>query len=1728
MFGNPFNYASWSNQESLIDISSFPYPIQGINVFFFQSKVLNQNIPFIDYQLRTIPYQITYPDLDRPVGEEPDLFDNNLFVDNINLYFGDLTTNFKDHELVLYTPSSLKYSEDVEENKELKVRWILNETPDAEVATLISVDELEEEIKNWTIDNSLPIDSSYWDNKVLYLYKYTYGQNEPDPYAGDFWEPIIRWGYQNFKQEETVVDGNPIIVYKYNKNIDRITNKQFDIGQIEFLNDFANLDLESEDFTSPFNISIPLLEFDRQSALTRYKFLIVEYPLSAIEGDEYHYNYDPAARTIYSSNEVTFSNRDQVASQATMALIRGLELVCSDNSNGVYRVYDNLGHIANGARYGEKKLKANFEAINILNLNAGPVTITWKYPKNNTMLLEPSDFDEEVSWDRDVDPNWYVLTKPIDDIAETGEEDEVKSIVHSIPYSISMNYYPTRTNNTIQCIIERNGKEYIAEKEFYFGGFGSNGTNYSFDISLEKEYKYDETSDTFTTKSDELVPFIKTQNQDWVKIKASLLYNNTEITDLSAVKWSWYKKTNDKDFLIVNGMTNDSVVGSEIYIKYNRELSLDTDYDYILQAQLTYDIVRPQSGTGEETQGEQENTDKITLIAYLPIGISNDSSVITYQGDNIITYNDYGTLAFYNKEPYKLFQLNVNQIESMNNIIWKSIPLSSENTSQLTGYPDILQDGNGDWFIRPVNFFVSSIDNVCRFVASTGQSTIVFIQPILLLQDHYGNQILNDWNGKLSIDEENNTILSAIMGAGTKDNDNKFSGILMGEVDNNGTGLYGYSHGAQVYGFRDNGTAFIGPSGSGRIEFDGTKAIIQGGAYQDLQNNQIKYNTTINLEDGKIDAANFTLTAGDSNYYIGKDDEDNDITENRQIIITSNTNNGSYTTKPLKVGNKFSVDWDGTVTMSGANITDENGTSYIDLINSVTSELNLSDYVKFDTSYTNNSSSFQLASASGLLKAKNGFFSGVISAYAGDLGGWVVAPGIMSHGYNMKFYQSGNTYYWKGDFITISNQPNHSINANIDQIGGDSTNNNSRTGVGDDLGFAPANGVNVKSNGAFIYLRNNGTGITINQFGYENANQTGKSLNNIIFSLGKNFAVNQDGDIFAHNGTFSGTVNATSGTIGGWNITSKGIEYDNTTGSGSNISGPKITLDPTKGLEFLLNGTKQFAVNLSGALTAISGTIGGLQLNDGYLSKVGTVIGDINYGGMTIHPGYSSNTTTVAGNSVDNIAFQIGSRFKVLADGSIYANNGEFDGTITASQFLGQQKIREEISENYLRVWNGLYTLTANNEQKIVPFMTRGLTINNTDSDDTGFWKNSLFTKMTCFTHARNNWSSFDLKEGNKTLPVYRGFGFGLYESLVPTSDRSYNDGNAGTAGRSRWDYVSQTYNSSYMESRGYDHNTYIGFLRGAGGDSSHPSNVFFGLKSSPYIVTENGVYDNRTQNASGDIQKISNRDSTSVWNLTGDNTDKDYNRYNAWVRFNGDARFRSLTVGTSYNTTGTGNYDVGSGDWGIDHNGNAKFNNLTVQNFTNKASLAFESGSGDNTLVSATDTGSKSGPFLKLKNGNTYDERVKFVGNGMSVTGKRTSWGEIPYVELDFTIGTSDIRLKKNLKFIDNLDLYDNLTPYSFQWKETNVRTYGLIAQDIEELSKKYKNDSDDLFYMIDNTHKNYIDTEKEYCINYQAFHALHIAKNHQQDKRIAQLEQQVAELQNQIEQLLRDKGGN
>lgn len=144
------------------------------------------------------------------------------------------------------------------------------------------------------------------------------------------------------------------------------------------------------------------------------------------------------------------------------------------------------------------------------------------------------------------------------------------------------------------------------------------------------------------------------------------------------------------------------------------------------------------------------------------------------------------------------------------------------------------------------------------------------------------------------------------------------------------------------------------------------------------------------------------------------------------------------------------------------------------------------------------------------------------------------------------------------------------------------------------------------------------------------------------------FRVTQAGYLYASNANISGTITATSGTIGGCSITNGVLQIANANIGSLAVS--KITA-----------GSNDKAVSFSD-LTATGGKIGGWTLSSTALYTSSNT----NYLGTT------GITATIGGTSRSNIVFKAGSNFGVNSSGTLYSKNAvltdiDASGKITAT-----------------------------------------------------------------------------------------------------------------------------------------------------------------------------------------------------------------------------------------------------------------------------------------------------------------------------------------------------------------------------------------------------------------------------------------------------------------------------
>ena len=142
-------------------------------------------------------------------------------------------------------------------------------------------------------------------------------------------------------------------------------------------------------------------------------------------------------------------------------------------------------------------------------------------------------------------------------------------------------------------------------------------------------------------------------------------------------------------------------------------------------------------------------------------------------------------------------------------------------------------NNNNNLFLNNKNDFTVLEDGSEGIIIS--KNTTLWTQPIYVYQDNYPSTTLNKWNGKDMVTDDETGIISVNgFSAGKKEENNTFTGVVVGDwsrTDSDAmlskqTGIYGFNHGVMSYALKDDGTAFFGKDGKGRIYFDGESAQI--------------------------------------------------------------------------------------------------------------------------------------------------------------------------------------------------------------------------------------------------------------------------------------------------------------------------------------------------------------------------------------------------------------------------------------------------------------------------------------------------------------------------------------------------------------------------------------------------------------------------------------------------------------------------------------------------------------------------------------------------------------------------------------------------------------------------------------------------------------------------------------------------------------------------------------
>lgn len=581
----------------------------------------------------------------------------------------------------------------------------------------------------------------------------------------------------------------------------------------------------------------------------------------------------------YFSNIITFENEALVPDQTTLNAATALSICCLDNSEGNYLIYDQNGKIINegiGKGY-TRQFEVMYQGSPINNItNSVKVNwIKWYFPKNEaTMLVTTEEMykanegkkTQEILSYKGVDYIEILREKNGDNIPATTQE-----------YTIDNYWHVNKSNNTIICKANINGVEYQALEELHFGKAGTNGTDLTFCL------EFDGNDNALIMKSHENI-------KSTAVVRAHLYTNSSSENSIgfpkgSIIKWSWHSTTEGKDYITIIEKKNQiDTTYVELECNALTKDGIPSDNYYILKAELTL------------TKDSQK------LEAYLPIPIKHKDCAYI-EGAKEIIYDYQGNPKYYN-QPYIAYTLDKNgKYQEMAMTNWN---INYENNSSINknelkpsekGYlPQLntLYTKNGVAYknlVAPSFYLAGYNDKICVFCRS-------WSQPLLVMQSKYDLAMLNEWNGKLTLNEDNGTVLSTMLGAGRKNENNTFSGVLIGDVQAGTdkddfetlTGVYGLHEGVISYALKEDGTATFGKKGKGQIKIDGNGGTIESGDFN------VHGGMSIDLDKGILNIQdsnkNNIISIGDDMSLISSHNylKVNDVKNNSLIEI----NDGNY------------------------------------------------------------------------------------------------------------------------------------------------------------------------------------------------------------------------------------------------------------------------------------------------------------------------------------------------------------------------------------------------------------------------------------------------------------------------------------------------------------------------------------------------------------------------------------------------------------------------------------------------------------------------------------------------------------------------------------------------------------------------------------------------------------------------------------------------------------------
>lgn len=533
-------------------------------------------------------------------------------------------------------------------------------------------------------------------------------------------------------------------------------------------------------------------------------------------------------------------------------------------------------------------------------------------------------------------------------------------------YNIKQKYRVNFSNNTVIVKIRTITESiYLFNKEILClkdGDQGTNGTTY--------------------------ITAIRPCNSDGVKLSGlqPLRYNNGWTNDIRVRCYVY------KDGELINGNSKYSITykwqGTNVTVE-NKEVVTDSVDRVLVRGIPTISADTPSAKLAFYVRVQvtiKDDNSSVDIYASYPLDVIVGSTLASaIDIDTIpsyIKYNSSGlTPSFYS-----------NDINFYYNDVAYNDNITSLNTNILT-----IKTDNGKKYLEPASSFIfenikdNDQSNIGVLNLAIPNSNDRLIHPIIMYLDTYGNEAINGWDGTALDTGDGEYVFAPQVGAGTKDSQNRFTGVVMGKdsgqkdkLGNALIGLYGYQEGKNTFGLRADGTAFFGLGEI--IKIDGPDAKITGGKGGNDANGM-----TITLANLKSAPTGEAIKLGGGVFQINYDGT---------LKATSATIEGQIFAQSGKIGCTSRNSNDGW-TIEKNKLYSGSGATRVELNSDKDEEFAI------------------WAGATSSISAKNSYFAvskkGSLYAKEGNIGGWILKSRSLSSNNNKTGMASSGSYvFWSG------------------------------------------------------------------------------------------------------------------------------------------------------------------------------------------------------------------------------------------------------------------------------------------------------------------------------------------------------------------------------------------------------------------------------------------------------------------------------------------------------------------------------------------------------------------------------------------------------------------------------------------------------------------------------------------------------------------------------------------